>query len=606
MVLLCIVFFGMASWNLGLVDAPTSTWKATSNQHFYVDLGSSQQVQIVYFWVQQGNASVTVSTGSPDIWVYLGQYALIDRDTDYWVWHAITVNSNTRYLDFNVTPSVYDSRPNFYWSAPNPSDQLPSPYTNVLEIGVSNPSNVQIPIVGIIGENNTDATLNHLVDEQNTVQVPPTYMSKMIFDEVYFARSAIDFVNHQIPLERTHPPLGKLIQAVGVAAFGVTPFGWRVMGVIFGTFIVAMMYLLGKKLFGTWIGGFSAAFLMTFDFLHFTMARLGTVDTYMIFFSLLSQLFFLIYVMNLLKVGWKQASVLPLVLAVAAFSCGFSTKFGFPLFNALGLLALLVALRFRDVVRMKGRSLSDRYVAFFDRPAFLLIACVGLVAAIYFATYIPEMLMGDSIGTIYNLQLSMIGFHTGSVVDSSATPWWSWPIMFGTGGTVPKWFDISYIPPANAAISTIYAFGNPVVWWLGFALMLVLVVQAFRLTEFLPKLWRKIRKSDIAMEISARRWDVPAVYIVVVFAFSWLPYVFVGRAAYIYHFYLSVPLICLAITYFINKYWNKRLGKVAAIAVFAAAVAMFVLFYPVISGALIPSTYIHNYLDWFPSRFYAP
>jgi len=326
----------------------------------------------------------------------------------------------------------------------------------------------------------------------------------------------------------------------------------------------------------------------------------------MIFFSLLSQLFFLIYFMNLLKVGWKQASVLPLVLAVAAFSCGFSTKFGFPLFNALGLLALLVALRFRDVFRMKGRSLSDRYVAFFDRPAFLLIACVGLVAAIYFATYIPEMLMGDSIGTIYNLQLSMIGFHTGSVVDSSATPWWSWPIMFGTGGTIPKWFDISYIPPANAAISTIYAFGNPVVWWLGFALMLVLVVQALRLTEFIPKLWRKIRKSDIAMEISARRWDVPAVYIVVVFAFSWLPYVFVGRAAYIYHFYLSVPLICLAITYFINKYWNKRLGKVAAIAIFAAAVAMFVLFYPVISGALIPSTYIHNYLDWFPSRFYAP
>ena len=122
------------------------------------------------------------------------------------------------------------------------------------------------------------------------------------------------------------PTLGKLIQAVGVAVVGATPFGWRIMGVIFGTLIVAVMYLLGKKLFGTWIGGFSAAFLMTFDFMHFTMARIGTVDTYVIFFSLLSQLFFLIYFMKVLKVGWKKTSVLPLFLAVVFFSLGFLHK----------------------------------------------------------------------------------------------------------------------------------------------------------------------------------------------------------------------------------------------------------------------------------------
>ena len=44
------------------------------------------------------------------------------------------------------------------------------------------------------------------------------------------------------------------------------------------------MFLLGKKLFGTWIGGFSSAFLLSFDFMHFTMARIGTVDTYVVFF----------------------------------------------------------------------------------------------------------------------------------------------------------------------------------------------------------------------------------------------------------------------------------------------------------------------------------
>ena len=601
MILLSIVFFGIAVWNVGEVKAPVTNWQSTTTQYFYIDLGSVQHVQTVYFWVQSGNASVEVSLGTPGNWSHTGQLTngLQPRATDYQVQQSITLDVNTRYLEFNVSAQNYDSRPNFYWSVPNPSDQEPSPFIAVSEIGVSNPANEQIPIVDITGENGTDTTLTKLVDEQGLLQIPPTYMSKMYFDEVYFARSAIEFVNHQIPQERTHPDLGKLIQAVGVAAVGPTPFGWRIMGVIFGTLIVAVMYLLGKKLFGTWIGGFSAAFLITFDFMHFTMARIGTVDTYLIFFSLLSQFFFLFYLTKVLRVGWKKTSILPLMLAVVFFSLGFSTKFGFPLFPALGLLVLLAAIRLREIRKQNG-SLADKYVAFFDYPFLLLIACIGLVALIYFATYIPDMLFGDSFPSIIKLQFAMLSFHGGAVVDSSSSPWWSWPLMLGTG-TVPRWFDITYLP--NNVVSTISVFGNPVVWWVGFALMLVLAERAIHGRALVANLRRRISKSSVAQQVSIRGggWDLPAIFIVVVFAFSWLPYVFIGRATYIYHYYLSVPLICLATTYFINKYWSTRLGKAAAIAIFAGATAMFLLFYPVISGAPVSSSFINDYLRWFPS-----
>ncbi len=601
MVLISIVFFGIATWNVGEVNAPVTNWQSTTQQSFYVNLGSNQQVQTVYFWVQSGNASVQVYSGVPENWSYLGQFSLQDRATDYSVQQSLTVNVNTQYLDFNVTPAVYDSRPDFYWSVPNPTDREPSPFIEVSEIGISNPSNQQIPIVGITGENNTDATLNKLVDEQGSLQIPPTYMSKMYFDEVYFARSAVEFVNHQIPDERTHPDLGKLIQAVGVAVVGATPFGWRIMGVIFGTLIVAVMYLLGKKLFGTWIGGFSAAFLMTFDFMHFTMARIGTVDTYLVFFSLLSQLFFLVYFMKVVKDGWKKTSVLPLMLAVVFFALGFSTKFGFPLFSALGLVALLAAVRVKDLWKQKG-SLADKYVAFFDHPFLLLVACIGVVAVIYFATYIPDMLLGDSFPKIVNLQFAMLGFHSGSVTDSSSSPWWTWPLMFQpNGANVPRWFDITTLP--NNMVSTITVFGNPVVWWIGFAAMILLAFKAFHVEAWLTSLRSRLSQSSLKKHVSIRGsgWDVAAIFIVVVFLFSWLPYVFIGRATYIYHYYLSVPLLCLATTYFINKYWNTRLGKVAAIAIFAGAVAMFLLFYPVISGAPVSTSFIHDYLRWFPS-----
>ena len=54
------------------------------------------------------------------------------------------------------------------WGITNPSDQAPSPFIQVTEIGVESQTNQQIPIVGITGENTTDTTLAKLVDEQNS------------------------------------------------------------------------------------------------------------------------------------------------------------------------------------------------------------------------------------------------------------------------------------------------------------------------------------------------------------------------------------------------------------------------------------------------------
>jgi dolichyl-phosphate-mannose-protein mannosyltransferase len=559
-------------------------------------------VQNVYFWVHSGNATVNVYSGSPENWSYIGQFALQPRGTDYSVYQTFTANTNTQYLKFNVTATDYDSQPMFAnWGVTNPSDLPATPYIQVAEIGVQNQNDQQIPITSITGINTTDTMINSLVDEQNKLEIPPTYMTKMYFDEVYFARSAENYVNHQIPDERTHPPLGKLVQASGVAIFGATPFGWRIMGVAFATLMIPLMYLLGKKLFGSSIAGFSATFLFSFDFMHFTMARIGTVDTYVVFFSLVSQLFFLIYFMNVVKVGFKKTAVWPLFLAVVFFALGISTKW-FTLYGAAGLLVLLVAVRIKDLSKLKT-SLSDKYLAFFERPALLILAFIGVAVAIYFATYIPEMLDGDSFATIIKLQGSMFAFHSGSVVDPSSAPWWSWPFMFRLDGVnVPRWFDVSYGLPNNM-ISTISAFGNPLVWWLGFALMIILTERAVHGRQLIASLRSKVSNSSVRKQISIRAqgWDIPAIYITVVFFFTWLPYVFIGRATYIYHFYLSVPLLCLAITYFINKYWHLREGKIVAIVIFVATVALFVLFYPVISGAPVTSTFIHTYLKWFPS-----
>ena len=584
-VVLSTVFFGVATWNLGLSQVPVTRWQSTEKTVFYVDLGEVQPVKTVYFGVRLGNASIKVSSGVVGNWSHVSQFITTPHNGwEYMQWISCSCTANTRYLRFEVKPSPYDFRPMFWWSIPSPSDKEPSPFIEVSEIAVLSQSNQQIPIIGVTGENTSDPNLSKLVDEQSLVQVPTTYMSEAFFDEVYFARSAADYLNHQVPNERTHPPLGKLIQSVGIAVFGEVPFGWRIMGVVFATLMIPLIYLLGKKLFGTWIGGFSAAFLLAFDFMHFTMARMGTVDTYVVFFSMLAQFFFLAYFLNVAKDGWKT-SIWPLFAAVVFFALGFSTKW-IVLYGAIGMLALLAAIRLGEISKLKA-SLSAKYVAFFEHPFLLILGFVGVVAGIYFATYIPDMLAGTSFPTVVNLQFSMFSFHSGSsaVIAHSIwdNAWWSWPFVLKT-----HWLDVWYLP--DGRVSTLNLLGNLAVWWVGFACIILLIEKALPLKEIFFKLREKLpRKAAVLTANSTpRKWDLAAIFIVTIFFFQWLPYVLISRITYIYHFYVNVPILCLASAYFINKIWDKKYGKAVTIAYLAVVVAVFVLFYAVISG--MPTT----------------
>ena len=597
-VVLSLVFFSVASWNLGLAEAPVTSWLGTEEQSFYIDLGEVQPVKTVYFWVKNGNGTVKVYSGSTSNWTYVGQFNLQSLGTDYSSWQSGSFDITAQYLRFKIQPVLFDSRPNFWWIVPNPSDKEPQPFVEVSEIGVLSQSYRRIPIQSITGENATSDGLTKLVDEQSLVQIPPTYMSQTYFDEVYFARSAANYLNNQVPHERTHPPFGKLIQSIGIAFFGDSPFGWRIMGVTFATLMIPLIYLLAKKLFGSWIGGFSAAFLLTFDFMHFTMARMGTADTYVVFFSMLSQFFFLIYFMNVVKDGWKT-SVTPLLVAVVFFALGFSTKW-VVLYGAIGMLALLAAIRIREILKVKG-GLSAKYVAFFEHPFLLILGFVGVVAVIYFMTYIPDLLAGNSFLDIFNLQFSMFSFHSSSSVVQVHglwdNAWWSWPFVLK-----PLWLAVSYNLP-NGLVSTIMLLGNPAIWWVGFACIILQTVRVFRIEEMLLQLRKKLSNktpdasntADLPVETKtadatnstpqkSRKWDLAAIFIVSLFFFQWVPYMLISRITYIYHFYVHVPIICLATAYFLNKIWVKKHGKIVSIAYLTAVVLVFILFYAVISG----------------------
>ena len=570
-VLLAVVFFSIATWNLGATQIPTNSTTLTAGQSFYVNLGNSTNVKYLIVLLDVGAYNFTVSSGSPSNWTevtnYPWPYSSSTWSEDYYKWTSIPIGQTTQYLKVDVGPT--GSEP-----------------TNIAQIAVINQNGLQVDIQSVTNVGAGNPNFNNLINQQNLVQYPSDYTQNTYFDEIYFVRTAQQYLHLQLPYEWTHPPLGKLIQAFGIVIFGFNPFGWRIMGVIFATLMIPLIYLLGKKLFGTWIGGFASAFLLTFDFMHFTMARMGTADTYVVFFSLASQLFFLIYLKNVLDKGWKT-SVVPLFLAVMFAALGISTKW-LVLFGFLGALAILLSLRLSEVKKLKGK-LTAKFYAFLDRPYSQIVGFLLLAIGIYFLSYIPDMLAGRSFIGVLNLQEQMYIYQaTLKATHPFASPWFSWPLLFDPFNPnihVPLWLQVSSLP--NGTTSTIVLLGNPAVWWLGFAAIIGLTVFT------VAKTFRK------KVSFSLKN-NLPAVFILVIFFFQWLIYIFISRITFIYHFYVNVPLLCLGSAFIINRYWNNRWGKILSIAYFAVVVGLFVLFYPVISGAPTSTSFI-NSLHWFKS-----
>jgi dolichyl-phosphate-mannose--protein O-mannosyl transferase len=566
-VLLSVVFFSIAVVNLGLTQSPTTTAQLTAGQSFYLDLGSSTNVKSMIFLLKQGAINITISTGSPGNWQNNSINNLWPSATseDYYKWNEVTIGLTTQYLEVNFS-------------------QAGSFPTIIAEIAVIDQNNQQVTIRSLNDEGSGNSNLHNLVDEQTMVQYPSDYMQNTYFDEIYFVRTAEQYLHSQLPYEWTHPPLGKLIQATSLLIFGFNPFGWRIMGVIFATLMIPLIYLFGKKMFGTWIGGFSAAFLLTFDFMHFTMARMGTADTYVVFFSLASQLFFFIYVKSVLDKGWKT-SIIPLFFAFFFFALGFSSKW-LVLYGFVGELLLLVVLRLNEVRKLKS-NLTSKIYAFLDHPYSVIVAFILMAIGIYFLTYIPDMLAGRSFFDVINLQGQMYIYHTTlTATHPFSSPWYSWPFLFdpiNNAVHVPVWLQSASL--SNGLTSTIVVMGNPAVWWIGFAAVIGLTVYN------LPKVFRK--------SFSLKQY-FPAIFLIVVFFFQWIPYVLLTRVIFIYHFYSNVPLLCLASAFVISKYWGNKWMKIAAIAYFALTIALFVLFYPVISGVPTSTTTIDS-LKWFGS-----
>ncbi len=620
MSVMTIVYTIVALINLGSMKAPNTFWEpANAGESVTIDLGRTVNVSRIS-WYCGINEAIYDSTNRYII-QYLdenGQY--VDLGTlekrDVYKWKHLDVNVTTSRLKFIVQ----------------------NPHGTINEIGIFEKGKTEpvkgIKVVDYVNDSKDRGRPENLVDEQELVQYWSSYKTDTYFDEVYHARTAYEYLNRIEPMEWTHPPLGKIIISIGIMLFGMNPFGWRIMGTLFGAAMIPVMYMFGIKIFRKRIFGFLAAFLMMFDFMHFAQTRIATIDVYGTFFIILMYYYMYDYfTVKSYEVGFRK-SLRPLFWSGLFFGLGAASKWiGIYAGGGLALLFFLAKFReycdYREIMN-DARSRKPAWVRDFiplyvvRTMLYCVLFFVIIPLIIYSLSYIPYMMVpGRGPEIIIENQKAMFDYHSRGVLGAThafASQWWSWPFILK-----PIWYYTGEGLDQGMA-SSIVSMGNPAIWWAGVvAVVAVVVMAAFRCSRASLKTAGVIAAVALVLLLTPSVWQwgvilmfVAAFVVVenvdqrlgVLFAamsFQYLPWVFVERLAFIYHFFSTVPFLILWIVYAIKLLLDRSavtkesrgMAYATLAGYFAAVVVLFIMFYPVLSGMEVPREYIDKWLLWF-------
>lgn len=534
----------------------------------FTGLGSARDPQ--HFCTLEAGESATLALDGvhsiDTVWYYTGLY---------------TGEYTLAYSDDGITYTAAGTMPQGYadlfkWLHPQPADTAPataayvrvtaSAHLELGELALYDPQGKRIAVREIMGP----ASAAALCDEADTVPASSTYFNSSYFDEIYHARTAYEHLRGVYPYEVSHPPLGKELLALGIALFGMTPLGWRCMGALFGVAMLPLMWDLLRRMFRDDRVALCGTALLACDFMHLTQTRIATIDSFATLFILLMYLFLYRY--------FTEGRLRHLAACGVAFGVGAATKWTC-LYAGAG-LGVLWALHwvFQGVQAHRDGD-SRRYVRrLVANIGFCLVFFVLVPGMIYYASYYPygaaRGLHGAGMyftreyaAIVLENQRFMFTYHAGLVATHPySSRWWQWlldlrPILY-------------YLSYGDGTVSTIGAFVNPLLCWGG---LLALPVLAYR----------------------AVRHDRTALFLLVGYLAQVLPWVFISRLTFEYHYFAATLFLVLALGYVFDRL--RQRGYFGIVYAFTAASgALFALFYPVLTGVTVSRSYAWNVLKWLP------
>ena len=595
---LTLIYGALAFVGLGDMHAPQSFFRFTANE-IVIDLGEDYVL-----------SSVTYYTGN---FHHKEGYTLTADGNTYSLeqTHATTFHWMTKYLGTDADGETVDLPYTHYVTI--------KAATTPIELGelafydesgkYIDPSNFTVMRGG-----ESEPLAAALFDEQDEIPAEISYLNSMYFDEIYHGRTAREFLMSDRPYENTHPPLGKIIISLGITMFGMTPFGWRFPGVVFGILMVPFMYVFIKNLFGKTSVAVMGTLLFSFDFMHFVQTRISTIDTYGVFFTILMY-FFMYRFISADTHGKLSKQLVPLALCGLSFGLGIASKW--TCFYAAAGLVVLYAIYFAACVRRRcsvGRLLAILGVS-------VMFFVVVSAAIYYFSYFYYARGLGKSLSleVVWENQVGMFSYHSGlESTHPYASTWYMWLV-----NARPILYYRKYI---GDNLSLFAAWLNPVVCWAGLVAIPLLCGRLFK-----------------------RKADGRALFIVIGYMAQFAPWVLITRTTFAYHYFPSMVFLVLALAWVMNLYIDAAkedeipagsdgalddtgvlpgtdMGVSAAasksgglaiigrtktllynegmrysVALTAFAVVLFLAFFPALTGLPAPAWYFDMFLGWLPS-----
>ena len=413
-----------------------------------------------------------------------------------------------------------------------------------------------------------------LADEQDLIPARTTFRNGTYFDEIYYPRTVKELRQGMWPYEITHPPLGKSLMGLGVRLFGLTPFGWRFMGTFLGVLMLPALYVLLKRMFGDTAAATAGTTVFAFDFMHFVQTRIATIDTFAVFFILLMFLFLYLWLTE--PEGRPGRKLLWLGLCGLSFGLGAASKWTC-LYAGAG-LGVIWALHWG--MRL-AREKSEALTPFLQNVLWCLLFFVLIPAAVYYASYWDYAPSQGITGAgrlftrgyaklVWDNQTYMWNYHSKLVATHPySSMWYQWLLDIR-----PILYYLEYFDDGTKA--AFGAFSNPLVCWGG---LLAMGGMAW---------------------IAVRDRDERAVFILLGYLANLLPWVFVPRLTFAYHYFPCTLFLALALGYLFADLRRRSYTWPVSVGSFTAVcVGLFVMFYPVLGGVRASMDYTTFFLKWF-------
>lgn len=405
-----------------------------------------------------------------------------------------------------------------------------------------------------------------------------SYPAETVFDEVYFPKMASQYLAHESFFD-IHPPLGKLIIAVGEVLFGGAAIGsfhlpwgnvqvgWRIMSLLAGIALLPAAYWTMIQIFNDKRAGVLAALLLSIDGLMIVYSRTGLMDIFIQLFGVLSLGFCWRFINQRREGNQAWTSLL-----TTGFFAGLAVAVKW---IGIGFLPLVALATFIGLFTAKKRQFdfNDFFVwfcAFVVIPAILYIVPF---AANWQTDFWHQFALWHQQSWDYNVHLN--------ATHPYASKWWSWPFMIR-----PIWF---YYKNIGGDIVGVDGIGNPIVWW---GTTLGIVYTALVLAYSLL-VWT--RKDSQVIE---RRQFWPILFLVGGWAAFYLPWSVIGRVLFLYHYMTSYIFAVLLAAFWLSQSWQVKSNRWKVITVLIVAVAVGLYFAPIWIAYPISQTWFNN-LMWF-------